>query len=108
MRELVDDHAVAVDCRLAGFVDINDNATARAGMSSLMVSATIERVAGIESIPHLTTLDLRAAAKGRAIAVSATDEPEMQPNSVLARMLTSARPPRIASSPTMRPPNSPK
>src|SRR6059058_3232687 len=27
-----------------GFVDINDNATARAGMNSLMVSATIERV----------------------------------------------------------------
>src|SRR5206468_2561642 len=38
----------------AGFVDINDNATARAGMSSLIVSATIERHAGIESIPHLT------------------------------------------------------
>ena len=27
-----------------GFVDINDNATARAGMSSLMVSAAIERI----------------------------------------------------------------
>jgi len=40
-----------------GFVDINDNATARAGMSSLMVSATIERNAGIETIPHLTTRD---------------------------------------------------
>jgi homocysteine S-methyltransferase len=40
-----------------GFVDINDNATARAGMSSLMVSATIERDAGIETIPHLTTRD---------------------------------------------------
>jgi len=38
-------------------VDINDNATARAGMSSLMVSATIERLAQIESIPHLTTRD---------------------------------------------------
>jgi len=42
---------------LVGWVDINDNATARAGMSSLMVSATIERVAGIETIPHLTTRD---------------------------------------------------
>ena len=41
----------------AGFVDINDNATARAGMSSLIVSATIERQAGIETIPHLTTRD---------------------------------------------------
>ena len=40
-----------------GWVDINDNATARAGMSSLMVSAAIERIAGIETIPHLTTRD---------------------------------------------------
>jgi homocysteine S-methyltransferase len=40
-----------------GFVDINDNATARAGMSSLMVSATIERLSGIETVPHLTTRD---------------------------------------------------
>ena len=42
---------------LVGWVDINDNATARAGMSALMVSATIERHAGIETIPHLTTRD---------------------------------------------------
>jgi homocysteine S-methyltransferase len=40
-----------------GFVDVNDNATARAGMSSLMVSAAIEREVGIETIPHLTTRD---------------------------------------------------
>src|SRR5438094_78009 len=40
-----------------GWVDVNDNATARAGMSSLMVSATIERRAQIETIPHLTTRD---------------------------------------------------
>jgi methionine synthase I (cobalamin-dependent)/5,10-methylenetetrahydrofolate reductase len=40
-----------------GWVDINDNATARAGMSSLMVSAAIERQSGIETIPHLTTRD---------------------------------------------------
>ena len=33
-------------------------------------------------------------------AVSATDEPEMQPNSVLASTLTSARPPRIAPTKT--------
>lgn len=38
-------------------VDVNDNATARAGMSSLIVSAKIERECGIESIPHLTTRD---------------------------------------------------
>jgi homocysteine S-methyltransferase len=40
-----------------GWVDVNDNATARAGMSSLMISATIEREGGIETIPHLTTRD---------------------------------------------------
>src|SRR6185437_16458948 len=45
------------DSGLVGWVDVNDNATARAGMSSLMVSATIERQAGIETIPHLTTRD---------------------------------------------------
>jgi methionine synthase / methylenetetrahydrofolate reductase (NADH) len=45
------------DSGLVGWVDINDNATARAGMSSLMVSAAIERQSGIETIPHLTTRD---------------------------------------------------
>src|SRR5213079_3305229 len=45
------------DSGLVGWVDVNDNATARAGMSSLMVSATIERLAEIETIPHLTTRD---------------------------------------------------
>jgi methionine synthase / methylenetetrahydrofolate reductase (NADH) len=39
------------------FVDVNDNATARAGMSSLMVSGAIERAGGLETIPHLTTRD---------------------------------------------------
>ena len=42
---------------LVGFVDVNDNATARAGMSSLMASARIERATGLETIPHLTTRD---------------------------------------------------
>jgi homocysteine S-methyltransferase len=54
---LVDTARALAESGLAGFVDINDNATARAGMSSLMVSATIEREAGIETIPHLTTRD---------------------------------------------------
>ena len=45
------------DSELVGFVDVNDNATARAGMSSLMASATIERATGLETIPHLTTRD---------------------------------------------------
>ena len=41
----------------AGFVDINDNATARAAASALMLSVEIERTVGIETIPHLTTRD---------------------------------------------------
>src|SRR4029079_4257667 len=39
------------------FGDINDNATARAGMSSLMISGAIERATGLETVPHLTTRD---------------------------------------------------
>ena len=41
----------------AGLLDINDNATARAGMSALMLSVAIERTTGVETIPHLTTRD---------------------------------------------------
>src|SRR5436309_8063380 len=36
-----------------GWVDVNDNATALPGMSSPMVAATIERLAHMQSIPHL-------------------------------------------------------
>jgi methionine synthase I (cobalamin-dependent)/5,10-methylenetetrahydrofolate reductase len=42
-------------------VDVNDNPRARARMSGLIASATIERVAGIETIPHLTPRDLSIA-----------------------------------------------
>jgi len=42
---------------LAEFVDINDNATARAAMSGVMMAAAIERAVGIETIPHLTPRD---------------------------------------------------
>lgn len=42
---------------LVHYVDINDNATARAGISSLMVAAAIERGTRLETIPHLTTRD---------------------------------------------------
>ena len=42
-------------------VDVNDNPRARARMSGLMASATIERVVGIETIPHLTPRDLSIA-----------------------------------------------
>ena len=38
-------------------VDVNDNPRARARMSGLIASATIERVAEIETIPHLTPRD---------------------------------------------------
>jgi methionine synthase / methylenetetrahydrofolate reductase(NADPH) len=45
------------DSGSAGFVDINDNATARAAASALMLSIEIERTVGMETIPHLTTRD---------------------------------------------------
>jgi homocysteine S-methyltransferase len=45
------------DSGTAGFVDINDNATARAAASALMLSIEIERAVGMETIPHLTTRD---------------------------------------------------
>jgi methionine synthase / methylenetetrahydrofolate reductase(NADPH) len=45
------------DSGRVGFVDVNDNAGARAGMSAVMASAAIERACGIETIPHLTTRD---------------------------------------------------
>ncbi len=41
----------------AGYVDINDNATASAKLSAMMMAAAIERQVGIETIPHLTTRD---------------------------------------------------
>ena len=40
-----------------GFVDINDNAGARAGMNAVIVAAAIERQCGVQTIPHLTTRD---------------------------------------------------
>ena len=49
--------AAVRDSGLAGYVDVNDNATARVGMNPLIVSAAIERLAGIETIPHLTPRD---------------------------------------------------
>ena len=56
-RGLVEVATALKESGKVGFVDINDNATARAGMSALMVSAAIERMAGIETVPHLTTRD---------------------------------------------------
>jgi methionine synthase / methylenetetrahydrofolate reductase (NADH) len=38
-------------------VDVNDNPRARARMSGLIASATIERIVGLETVPHLTPRD---------------------------------------------------
>jgi methionine synthase I (cobalamin-dependent)/5,10-methylenetetrahydrofolate reductase len=54
---LVEVAAAVRDSGLAGYVDINDNATARVGMNPLIVAAAIERSSGIETIPHLTPRD---------------------------------------------------
>jgi homocysteine S-methyltransferase len=45
------------DSGRAHFIDINDNATARAAASALMLSVAIEQNVGIETIPHMTTRD---------------------------------------------------
>jgi methionine synthase I (cobalamin-dependent)/5,10-methylenetetrahydrofolate reductase len=45
------------DSGKAQFVDVNDNPRARARMSGMMASVSIERFAGIETIPHLTPRD---------------------------------------------------
>jgi methionine synthase / methylenetetrahydrofolate reductase(NADPH) len=39
------------------FVDVNDNAGARAGMHAVITCAAIERACGLETIAHLTTRD---------------------------------------------------
>jgi homocysteine S-methyltransferase len=49
--------AAIADSGRAGYVDVNDNATARAAMSGLIMAAAIERAANIETIPHLTPRD---------------------------------------------------
>jgi methionine synthase / methylenetetrahydrofolate reductase(NADPH) len=41
----------------AQFVDVNDNPRARARMSGVMASVAIERLTGVETIPHLTPRD---------------------------------------------------
>jgi methionine synthase / methylenetetrahydrofolate reductase(NADPH) len=69
----------------AALVDINDNATARAGMSALMLSVAIQRTTRLETIPHLTTRDasvlglesqlLGAHAEGIRNVLSVTGDP---------------------------------
>jgi methionine synthase / methylenetetrahydrofolate reductase (NADH) len=54
---LIETSQALKDSGLVGFVDLNDNAGARAGMSAVMASAAIQRACAIETIPHLTTRD---------------------------------------------------
>ncbi len=56
-RGLIDVAHSLADSGLIQFVDVNDNATARAGINALFVSSAIERATGLETIPHLTTRD---------------------------------------------------
>jgi methionine synthase / methylenetetrahydrofolate reductase(NADPH) len=73
------------DSGRAHFVDINDNATARAAASALMLAASIERTIRIETIPHMTTRDatimglesqlLGAHAEGIRNVLSVTGDP---------------------------------
>ncbi len=55
--------AVAARLRASGtvhVVDVNDNPMARARLSALMAAVVVERVAGIETIPHVTPRDASA------------------------------------------------
>ena len=54
---LIDTVTAIREAGSAGYVDINDNATASAKLSAMMMAAAIERQVGIETIPHLTTRD---------------------------------------------------
>ncbi len=54
---LIDTISAIKDAGVAGYVDINDNATASAKLSAMMMAAAVERQVGIETIPHLTTRD---------------------------------------------------
>ncbi|HZT53842.1 MAG TPA: bifunctional homocysteine S-methyltransferase/methylenetetrahydrofolate reductase [Gaiellaceae bacterium] len=45
------------DSGRAQFVDVNDNPRARARMSGIMAAVAIERLTGVETIPHLTPRD---------------------------------------------------
>jgi homocysteine S-methyltransferase len=60
-RGLVEVARTLADVDGVGFVDINDNPAARARMNGLMTAVAIEREAGIESIPHLTSRDMTVA-----------------------------------------------
>jgi homocysteine S-methyltransferase len=57
LRGLIEISQALKDSGRIGFVDLNDNAGARAGMHAVIASAAIERACSIETIPHLTTRD---------------------------------------------------
>ena len=60
-RALIEAGRTLKESGKAHFVDVNDNPRARARMSGIMASVAIERTAGIETIPHLTTRDMSVA-----------------------------------------------
>jgi methionine synthase / methylenetetrahydrofolate reductase(NADPH) len=79
---------VAATLRASGVVDavdVNDNPMARARLSALVASATIERTVGLETIPHVTPRDasimglqsqlLGAHAEGIRNVLSVTGDP---------------------------------
>jgi homocysteine S-methyltransferase len=54
---LVDVGRQIAESRLAHVVDVNDNPRARARMSGVLASSAIQRLSGIEVVPHLTPRD---------------------------------------------------
>ncbi len=74
---LIETTTALKDSGQVGFVDVNDNAGARAGMSAVMASAAIQRACGIETIPHLTTRDLDGdGARVRAVRRACRGRPQ--------------------------------
>ena len=57
MERMLEVSARLAESGLVHEVDINDNPMARARLSALMAAVTIERVVGIETIPHVTPRD---------------------------------------------------
>jgi methionine synthase / methylenetetrahydrofolate reductase(NADPH) len=57
MERMLDVSARLAESGVVHEVDINDNPMARARLSALMAAVTIERVVGIETIPHVTPRD---------------------------------------------------
>src|SRR5579884_324904 len=56
-QALIETARAVRDSGKAQFVDVNDNPRARARMSGIMAAVAIERLTGVETIPHLTPRD---------------------------------------------------